>query len=101
VTPLQTFFVLFLAQVISYILLDKYNLSKWKSLIFSLLITGYIFIIPSQFIPDNHNIKPMCGMPIIGISFAIGFLGCGTTIITHFVYLAINIILFRPKVYGT
>lgn len=100
-TPLQLIFILFFVQVICYFLLDKYNIAKWKSFIFGLLIIGYIFIIPSRFFLDNPNNETMCGMPMVAITFAFWLLGCGTVIITHLAYIAIKKILSGRKRYGT
>ena len=99
--PLQLIFLLFLVQVICYLLLDKINFAKWKYLIFGLLIIGYIFVIPSCFFPDNPKNEPMCGMPMVAITFAFWFLGCGTVIMTHIVYILIKKIITDRKKYGT
>lgn len=99
--PLQLIFLLFLVQVICYVLLDKFNYAKWKYLIFGLLIIGYIVIIPSRFFPDNPRHEPMCGMPIVAITFVFWFLGCGAVMITHICYLLIKKIITDRQKYGT
>jgi hypothetical protein len=100
-TPLELIFILFLVQLISYLLIDKYNAPKWKYLIFGLIMVGYIFIIPSFFFPDNPNNEPQCGMPLLGITLAFWILGCGTVIITHVFYLLIKRIITDRQKHGT
>jgi hypothetical protein len=99
--PLQLILLLFLVQVICYLLLDKFKFAKLKHLIFGLLIIGYIFIIPSRYFPDNPKHEPMCGMPMVAITFAFWYLGCGTVIITHVCYLLIKKIITDRQKYGT
>jgi hypothetical protein len=84
--PIHIIVFMLVIQVIGYILLDKYNLSKWKYLVLGIILILNVFILPDYFIPHNPNHKPICGMPAMGITLAFWIIGGGTTLVTHFVY---------------
>jgi uncharacterized membrane protein YoaK (UPF0700 family) len=92
-----TVIVIFLAiQIVGYIILDKFNLSKWKLLILAASLISYIFFLPSYFIPDIPDNEPKCAMPGFAITFVFWIFGCGTTIIAHFIYTACRCSKIKP-----
>jgi hypothetical protein len=72
------FFIIFIIQIFAYIILDKYNLSKWKYLVFSIILIFNFFVLPSYFIPDNDKNQARCGMPALGITLAFWIFGNGS-----------------------
>lgn len=94
--PIDLIILMFIIQVCSYIILDKFNLNKWKYL---LLVIGLIldfFVLPNYFIPEFKNREVRCGMPALGITLAFWIFGGGTIITTHIIYMFISI-LIRSK----
>ncbi len=89
-TPIIAILIILLIQIIGYLILDKINLRAWKYSILGVLLIAYIFILPSYFIPDNHNNEPRCGMPALGITLVFWVLGCGTTLLAHLIYVFIR-----------
>jgi hypothetical protein len=96
-TPLNTIGIILLTQIISYLTLEKFNLSASKYLVLGLIITNYIFVLPSYFIPDNPTNEPRCGMPIFAINLAFWIFGCGSAIITHLTFFLINKTLNKKR----
>lgn len=89
-TPLIAILIILLIQIIGYLILDKVNLKAWKYSILVVLLIAYIFILPNHFIPDNQNNVPRCGIPALGITLVFWVLGCGTTLLTHLIYVLIK-----------
>ena len=88
--PIHLILPMFVIQVVAYILLDKYNLSRWKYLVLVLYLILDFFILPDYLIPDYKDGEIRCGMPALAITFAFWIFGGGLTIITHFIYSIIN-----------
>jgi hypothetical protein len=77
-TPLNVIGIIFLIQIVGYLILDRVNLGIWKYLLLGFCLFAQLFILPSYFIPDNPNNEPRCGMPAMGITLAFfGFLVVG------------------------
>lgn len=91
--PIHVFILMFIIQVIGYILLDKYNLSNWKYL---LLATGLIldfFVLPDYFMPEYKEGEFRCGMPALGITLAFWIFGGGLIVSTHIVYVFVRTLI--------
>ena len=88
--PIHLILPMFIIQVVAYILLDKYNLSRWKYLVLVVYLILDFFILPDYLIPDYEDGEIRCGMSALAITFAFWIFGGGLTIITHFIYSIIN-----------
>jgi len=84
--PLQAIILMFIIQIIGYVLLDRYGLGKFKYLILGLILILNFFVLPSYFIPDNPNKEPRCGMPVLAITFGFWVFGGGLALIAHISY---------------
>ncbi len=86
-TPLHVIASMLAIQVIGYVLLDRYNLSAWKYLIFGIILVLHFFVLPGYFFPNNPTHEPMCGMPVLAITLGFWILGGGVTLMTHVIYM--------------
>ena len=91
--PIHVFIVMFIVQLFGYIILDKYNLSNWKYLLFGVCLILDFLILPDYFIPDFKSGEVRCGMPALGIIMAFWIFGCGLVILTHIVYVIVKLLI--------
>ncbi|WP_264520650.1 hypothetical protein [Flavobacterium sp. N1994] len=89
-TPLHVFYIMFALQICGYILLDTFNLPRWKYLLLAIGLFLDFFILPDYFMPVYREGQLRCGLPELGIHLAFWIFGCGSIICTHIVYVILS-----------
>ena len=91
--PIHVFILMFILQVCGYILLDKWNLRKWKYLLLAVGLILDFFILPEYFMPNYKEGKYMCSMPTARITLDFWIFGGGLIVFTHIVYVIVRTLI--------
>lgn len=82
-------------QVLLSVVANERRINWLNPVVLLILLTLYIFILPSFFYPPPPpEGKYVCGMPILGITLAFWIFGSGSALIT---YLACSMMKKRPQ----
>ncbi|NMM47842.1 hypothetical protein [Marinigracilibium pacificum] len=85
-------FIISIIQFISYLVFDRLKVKHATRYIFTLVILGYLFILPPLFYPEPQPDGGTCGMPVLGITLGFWVIGGIAAPITHIIFRSI-----RPK----
>lgn len=82
--------LLFVFQLVAYLLLDKYGYKKWKIAAFLVVLVLNFYVLPTLVIDSITPDRPTCGMPALAILMAFWLLGGLLVISTHIIYYFIK-----------
>jgi hypothetical protein len=91
--PIHVFILMFIIQVCGYIVLDKWNLNKWKYLLLAVGLILDFFILPEYFMPNYKEGEYRCSMPALGITLAFWIFGGGLIVLTQIVYVIVRTLI--------